>query len=411
MADNGVLIIGAGQAGAQTATSLRQGGFEGAITIVGDESALPYQRPPLSKAYLKGEMEQERLYFKSAEWYETQNIKVITNCSITSVDPNKSHAETSDRQTLNFDHLVFATGSRNRKLPMDGAELKNVFGLKTLADVDALRPHIHADKNLIIIGAGYIGLETAAVARALGANVTVLELADRVLARVTSPTISQFYEDLHNRHGVSIKTRTSTSKISGKNGAVSSVTLASGEELPCDALLIGIGILPNIELAKDAGIDCEDGILVDEYARTNIANVYAAGDCAKRNILPYNLMGRLESVHNAIEQGKQVAAAILGKPAPKLDCPWFWSDQYDIKLQIAGLSTDFDNFVLRGRVEDEKFAVFYFKDDILIAADAINSPPEFMTAKRLISAKAKVSPSALSDLQHSLKDIVAAYKK
>ena len=287
MADNGVLIIGAGQAGAQTATSLRQGGFEGAITIVGDESALPYQRPPLSKAYLKGEMEQERLYLKSAEWYESQNVKVITNCSITSVDPNKSHAETSDRQTLNFDHLVFATGSRNRKLPMDGAELKNVFGLKTLADVDALRPHIHADKNLIIIGAGYIGLETAAVARALGANVTVLELADRVLARVTSPTISQFYEGLHNRHGVSIKTRTSTSKISGKNGAVSSVTLASGEELPCDALLIGIGILPNIELAKDAGIDCEDGILVDEYARTNIANVYAAGDCAMRNILPY----------------------------------------------------------------------------------------------------------------------------
>ena len=410
MTDKGVLIIGAGQAGAQTATSLRQGGFEGAITIVGDESALPYQRPPLSKAYLKGEMEQERLYFKSAEWYESQNVKVITNYTITSVDLNKNHAETSDGQTLYFDHLVFTTGSRNRRLPMDGAELKNVFGLKTLADVDALRPHIHADKNLIIIGAGYIGLETAAVARALGANVTVLELADRVLARVTSPTISQFYEDLHNRHGVTIKTRTSTSKISGKNGAVSSVTLASGEELPCDALLIGIGILPNIELAKDAGINCEDGILVDEYALTNIANVYAAGDCAKRNILPYNRMGRLESVHNAIEQGKQVAAAILGKPAPKLDCPWFWSVQYDIKLQIAGLSTRYDNFVVRGSIEDKKFAVFYFKNEVLIAADAINSPPEFMIAKRLILAEAKVSPEKLSDPQQSLKDIAAKFK-
>ena len=407
MSDETVLIIGGGQAGAQTAASLRQGGFEGQITIAGDEPALPYQRPPLSKAYLKGELEQERLYFKNAQWYETQSVDVLTDTAIVSVDVKGNRAQTQLGKQIKFDHLVFATGSRNRELPMEGAKLEHVFGLRDLADVDALRPHIGQDKNLVIIGAGYIGLETAAVARTLGTNVTVLELADRVLARVTSPTISSFYEELHRGHGVTIKTSCSTTSINGKDGKIESVTLSTDEVLPCDALLIGIGILPNIELAVEAGIKCEDGILVDENGRTNLPHVYAAGDCAKRLILPYGRMGRLESVHNAIEQGKQVAAAITGKPAPKLDCPWFWSDQYNIKLQIAGLSTDYDHFVIRGSREDEKFAVFYFKDDILIAADAINSPPEFMIAKRLISAKAKVCPHMLADPQQSLKELLS----
>ena len=410
MSNETVLIIGAGQAAAQTAASLRLGGFEGGITLIGDEAALPYQRPPLSKAYLKGELEPERLYFKNAEWYETQNVDVITDTTVESVNID-NHTVTTDRdQTLHYDKLVFATGSRNRQLPMEGADLENVFGLRDLDDVDALRPHIGQNKNLVIIGAGYIGLETAAVANALGTNVTVLELADRVLARVTSPTISRFYEGLHNRHGVMIKTSCSTSSIRGTKGKVDSVTLSNDEILPCDALLIGIGILPNIELAQTAGIACEDGILVDEAGRTDIPNVYAAGDCAKRLIMPYNRMGRLESVHNAIEQGKQVAAAILDKPAPKLDCPWFWSDQYNIKLQIAGLSTGYDDFVIRGDDDSEKFAVFYFKDEILIAADAINSPPEFMIAKRLISAKAKVPSAWLADSNHALKDIAAEFK-
>ena len=293
---------------------------------------------------------------------------------------------------------------------MEGAKLEHVFGLRDLADVDALRPHVGQDKNLVIIGAGYIGLETAAVAKALGTGVTVLELAERVLARVTSPIISRFYEELHSRHGVQIKTSCSATSINGKDGKVESVTLSTGETLHCDALLIGIGILPNMELASEAGIHCEDGIIVDECGRTNLPHVYAAGDCAKRHIMPYNRTGRLESVHNAIEQGKQVAAAIIGKPAPKLDCPWFWSDQYDIKLQIAGLSTDYDNFVIRGDKESEKFAVFYFKEDILIAVDAINSAPEFMTAKRLIMAEAKVPPHWLADNDNSLKEITAQFK-
>ena len=409
MSNETVLIIGAGQAAAQTAASLRQGGFEGGITIVGDEPSLPYQRPPLSKAYLKGDLEQERLYFKNTDWYAAQNVEVLTQTTVTSIDVKANTAETNTGKTLSFDYLVFATGSRNRQLPMKGADLDNVFGLRDLADVDALRPHVGKDKTLVIIGAGYIGLETAAVAKTLGTDVTVLELADRVLARVTSPMISTFYEALHQRHGVTIKTACYTSSINGKDGKVESVTLSSGEILPCDALLIGIGIVPNIEIAKTAGITCEDGILVDETGRTNLPHVYAAGDCAKRNILPYNRSGRLESVHNAIEQGKQVASAILGKPTPKLDCPWFWSDQYDVKLQIAGLSIGYDDSVIRGCIEDKKFAVFYFKDDVLIAADAVNSAPEFMTAKRLIMAKAKIPPSWLADTERPLKSIARQF--
>ena len=364
----------------------------------------------MSKAYLKGDLEQERLYFKNSEWYAAQNVEVLTETKVISVDVKANTTKTNTGKTISFDHLVFATGSRNRQLPMEGADLENVFGLRDLADVDALRPHVGEDKKLVIIGAGYIGLETAAVAKTLGTDVTVLELADRVLARVTSPIISAFYENLHNRHGVSIKTACSTSSINEKDGKVENVTLSTGEVLPCDALLIGIGILPNIQIAKDAGVECEDGILVDETGRTNLPNVYAAGDCAKRLIQPYGRMGRLESVHNAIEQGKQVAAAILGKLAPKLDCPWFWSDQYNIKLQIAGLSTDYDNLVIRGDEKSEKFSVFYFKNDVLIAADAINSPPEFMTAKRLITAQAKVPPTRLADSDHSLKEIAAQFK-
>jgi len=410
MSKDSVIIIGAGQAAAQTAASLRQGGYDGAITIIGDEPSLPYQRPPLSKAYLKGELEEERLYFKNADWYDSQNVTVLTNTRVIAVNVVAQTITTDKAQGHSYTHLVFATGSRNRQLPMDGAEIENVFGLRSLEDVDQLRPHVGEGKNLVIIGAGYIGLETAAVARTLGAKVTVLELADRVLARVTSPVISEYYENLHSRHGVDIRTATQTASIDATDGKVSSITLSTGEVLPCDALLVGIGILPNVELAKDAGVTCEDGILVDENARTNIANIFAAGDCAKRNILPYGRVGRLESVHNAIEQGKQIAAAILEKATPKLDCPWFWSDQYNIKLQIAGLSTDYDNYVIRGDVAADKFAVFYFKDDVLIAADAINSPPDFMTAKRLIMAKAKVRADHLANPEMSLKEIMSSFK-
>ena len=409
MPEESVLIIGAGQAGAQTAASLRQGGFNGAITLIGDEPTLPYQRPPLSKAFLKGDMTETQLYLKPDEWYKAQNINIQTNTKVLSIDTVRNTAKTQSGEAIKFDNLVFATGSRNRQLALEGATSKNVFGLRGIRDVTLIRPHVGPGKNLVIIGAGYIGLETAAVANDLGTNVVVLELADRVLARVTSTLISEFYENLHRENEVDIRTNTQVSKINEKNGIVKSITLETGETLPCDSLLIGIGILPNTELAADAGILCNDGILVDANARTNIPHVYAVGDCAKRNITPFDRMGRLESVHNAIEQGKQAAAGILGTLQKSPDCPWFWSDQYNIKLQIAGLSTDYDNFVVRGSITDKKFAVFYFKNSELIAVDAINSAPEFMTAKKLILAKAAVPSELLSDETQSLKEITTRY--
>lgn len=405
-----VLIIGAGQAGSQTATSLRQAGFEGQVTLLGEEPALPYQRPPLSKAYLKGQLDRDRLYLKPGDWYVNKNIEVITDARISRVDIEQKVAETDGGHSYRFDHLVFATGSRNRDIAIPGTNLNNVFGLRTLDDVDQLRPQVEEGRHLVIIGAGYIGLETAAAARSLGMTVTVLELGERVLARVTSPTISDFFEALHRENGVEIRTSVSVSEIADTDGQVSGVILSSGESLPCDAVLIGVGIVPNIELADAAGIRCEDGIVVDAEARTNIGHVFAAGDCTNRTIAPYQRAGRLESVHNAIEQGKQAAASIAGTPPPKIDCPWFWSDQYDVKLQIAGLSADFDSSVLRGSVADKKFAVFYFKQGTLIAVDAVNSPPEYLAARSLILNKDQVDPTILKDESYSMKDIAARYK-
>ena len=401
-----VLIIGAGQAAAQACASLRQFGFEGNITVIGDEAQLPYQRPPLSKAYMKGELAEERLYFKPEEWYETQNIACELGVRVTAVDRSSQTIQLQDGRTLPYDVLIFATGSRPRQLPIPGADLDGVFDLRSLSDVAEIQPHMVEGKKLVIIGAGYIGLEAAAVARQLGLDVTVLEMAERCLARVTSPVMSKFYEDEHRRHGVDIRTSARVTAIEG-SGSVTGVTLDSGDTIAADIVLVGIGILPNIELAAEAGIGCSDGILVDRDAKTNDPRIFAAGDCAKRPLVHYGRDGRLESVHNAIEQGKLAAAAIMGKPRPVEDCPWFWSDQYDLKLQIAGLSTDYDTYVVRGDPEDRKFAVFYLSDGKLIAVDAINSAPEFLASKKMIISGARLAPETLEDTTQSMKEIAA----
>ena len=402
-----VVIIGGGQAGAQAIVSLRQWGFEGEICLIGAESALPYQRPPLSKAYLKGEMEEARLYFKPAEWYESERVNVLTGLEATKIDRTNRHIILSNGGEVEYDALIIATGSRPRPLPLPGANLGNVFELRGLTDVQALAPEATAGKHAVIVGAGYIGLEAAAVARQLGLDVTVLEMADRVLARVTSPAISDYYTKLHQRHGVTIRTGARLEALLGDNGKVTAARLASGEELACDLALVGIGILPNQELAAEAGIACDNGILVDRDARTNDPRIFAAGDCASRPLVHYGRHGRLESVHNAIEQGKLAAAAILGRPRPAEDTPWFWSDQYDVKLQIAGLSQDYDEIVLRGTPENDQFAVFYFKSGRLIAADAVNAAPEFLVAKKLIMSGASLAPADLSDTSVSMKEIAA----
>ncbi|AXE64315.1 pyridine nucleotide-disulfide oxidoreductase [Hyphomonas sp. CACIAM 19H1] len=402
-----IVIAGAGQAAAQAVQSLRQGGYKGALTIVGEETALPYQRPPLSKAYMKGEMDEERLYFKPAAWYQDNNIEVILGAHATRIDRAARQLHIEHGGVLDYDALILATGSRPRKLPCQGADLAGVHDLRTLSDVERIRPQMVSGRRMVIIGAGYIGLEAAAVACTMGLEVTVLEMAPRVLARVTSPVMSDFYAHEHTAKGVKILTNTALSHLDGADGAVSAAVLADGTRLPADIVLVGIGILPNEELAKDAGIACANGILTDRDGRTSDPRVFAAGDCASRPLVHYGRTGRLESVHNAIEQGKLVAAAILGLPRPAEDCPWFWSDQYDLKLQIAGLSTDYDTIVLRGDPKARKFAAFYLRQGTLIAVDAVNSAPEFLASKKLIMAGAKIAPEILSDTSIPMKDIAA----
>lgn len=403
-----IVLIGGGQAAAQAVQSLRMGGYTGRLILVGDEPVLPYQRPPLSKAYMKGEFAEERLFFKPGAWYEDNGVELILSTRAVKIDRAAQVVELEHGGTLNYDALILCTGSRPRALPVKGADLENVFDLRGLADVERIQPNMVTGRKLVIVGAGYIGLEAAAVARQMGLEVTVLEMADRVLARVTSPTMSAFYEKEHRAQGVTILTGAQLDHLEGKDGKVSAAVLADGTSIPADIVLAGIGILPNIELAKDAGLTIDNGIATDRDAHTSDPRIFAAGDCASRPLVHFGRTGRLESVHNAIEQGKLAAAAILGKPRPPEDCPWFWSDQYDLKLQIAGLNQGHDEIVVRGNPDERKFAVFYLRNGTLIAVDAVNSPPEFLASKKLIMTGAKIAPDMLKDTSINMKDIAAA---
>jgi len=402
-----ILIVGGGQAAAQACASLRQYGYSGQLSLIGDEAVLPYQRPPLSKAYMKGELSQDRLSFKPEAWYQAQNIDCHLSMRVTRINRAERTIETRDGTHHPYDALILATGSRPRPLPLPGGDLPGLYDLRTLSDVDGLRPQMKAGQKLVIIGAGYIGLEAAAIAMTLELDVTVLEMAPRVLARVTSPMISRFFEAEHKARGVDIRTGVQVTGIRAENGVARAVCLSDGTDMPADIILAGIGILPNTELAEQAGLSCSNGILTDRDARTSDPRIYAAGDCAARPLIHYGRTGRLESVHNAIEQGKLAAAAIMGQKRPAEDCPWFWSDQYDLKLQIAGLSADYDQYVLRGCIETRKFAVFYLRAGQLIAVDAINSPAEFLMTKRLIISGARLAPEALSDTSRTMKEIAA----
>ncbi|MCF6329811.1 MAG: FAD-dependent oxidoreductase, partial [Henriciella sp.] len=353
-----IVIIGGGQAAAQACASLRLFGFGGQITLIGEEATLPYQRPPLSKAYMKGEMSEERLYFRPTDWYRDNDIELMLSARAAAIDRSERTVEIEGGKRVAYDGLILSTGSRPRALSLPGADLDHVYDLRDLSDVERIRPNMVAGKRLVIIGAGYIGLEAAAVACQLGLKVTVLEMSDRVLARVTSPVMSEFFESQHRAQGVDIRTGVRLASLQG-GGSVNAAVLDDGTEIAADIVLVGIGILPNVELAQEAGIACANGILVDRDARTNDPCVFAAGDCTRRPLVHYGRDGRLESVHNAIEQGKLAAAAIMGRPRPNEDCPWFWSDQYDLKLQIAGLSQDYDELVVRGDPVERKFAVFY----------------------------------------------------
>jgi 3-phenylpropionate/trans-cinnamate dioxygenase ferredoxin reductase component len=401
-----VVIIGAGQAGGQAAYSLRLGGFTGAITLVGDEAAPPYQRPPLSKAYLKGELEAERLFLKPVDYYAEHDVDLITGDAASAIRLGDHEVTLAGGRTLAWDRLVIATGARPRKLALPGADLQGVSELRTLADVDRIRMAAVAGARLVVVGAGYIGLEAAAVGAQLGMKVTVLEALPQVLSRVAGPEIGAFYTRVHREAGTDVRLGVSIEGFEGI-GSVSGVRLAGGEIVPADFVLVGVGVLPNLELAREAGLVCGNGIVVDAAMRTSHPDVFAVGDVAWRPLVHYGREGRLESVHNAIEGGKLAAAAIMGLPPPPIEVPWFWSDQFDLKLQTVGLWTGADETVVRGDPGTRAFAVFYLKEGRVIAVDAVNSPPEFVVGKKLVAAKAKVAPGELVDKSISMKDIGA----
>ena len=378
----GMVIIGAGHAAGQAAASLRQEKYTGPITIIGDEAHLPYQRPPLSKAYLSGSQEVDRVYLRAEKFYQEKEIDLKLSTRATAIDPDAKAVELEDGSKIDYDKLLISTGSRPRLLSIPGSDLGGIHYLRTIDDVDGIRADMHEGANLVIVGGGYIGLEVAAVGIEQGLNVHVLEMEDRILQRVTTPTMSKYYDELHRGRGVQIHTNTGVTGFSG-DAKVQKV-MCGDTEFAADMVIVGIGIVPNIELAEAAGIICDDGIVVDDHCQTSNPDIYAAGDCT---IHPNPLLGRtmrLESVPNAIEQGKAVASDILAAPAPYHQIPWFWSDQYDVKLQIAGVPERVDQKVLRGDDQGDSFAWFYFTDGKLTGVTTINRPAEFMAGRQLI---------------------------
>ena len=400
-----LLIIGAGQSAIQCISTLKKEGYSGSITLVGEEEHLPYQRPPLSKGFLEDSIGKERLYFKKLEFFTENKVQLYLGLAAEKLDIENQKVYLSDNSELEFDKLVLATGSRVRYLDFPGSELKSIFYLRDLDDAEAIKKDLETSDNLVIIGAGYIGLEAAAIAAKKNKTVTVIEMADRVMNRTVDPQISEYYLDLHQSYGVKFHFNTSLETINKASGSLE-VVCSDGTEVKADSVLIGAGVIPNIELAEDSGIYCNNGIIVDEFGQTNFKNIYACGDCTNHpnKILNKNL--RLESVHNAMEQAKTVASSVLNNPMEYSQVPWFWSDQYDHKLQIVGLSGDHDLVTMRGKTNDAKFMLFYTKDEELIAVDAINNPKEFLISRKLVANKVKIKPNVISDLNTNLNDLI-----
>jgi 3-phenylpropionate/trans-cinnamate dioxygenase ferredoxin reductase subunit len=398
-----LVIVGAGQAAAQAIQSLRAEGFTGPITLVGDEAYAPYQRPPLSKAYLLGTFARERLFLKSDAFYQEANCQLILGTRVSAIHRADKKVELGDGRRLAYDKLLLATGTRVRKLRCPGADLPGVHYLRDIADVDGLQAAFTAGARIAIVGGGYIGLEVAAVGAKRGLDVTVFEAMDRLMARAVSVPVSDFYAAEHQKAGVKLMLRTGVEAIEG-DGKVEAVR-AGGQIYPADIVLVGIGVVPNDQLAVQAGLASEDGIVVDRNARTGDPDIYAAGDCT-RHIGREGTAIRLECVQNAIDQAKHAALAMAGKPKTYSEVPWFWSDQYDLKLQIAGLARPSDQIVLRGRPEERKFAIFHLRDGALAAVEAVNAAPDYMIGKKLIADGARIAPERLADLSIPMKQMV-----
>jgi 3-phenylpropionate/trans-cinnamate dioxygenase ferredoxin reductase subunit len=398
-----VIVVGAGQAGASFVAKLRNSGFTGQITLIGEEPVPPYQRPPLSKAYLLGDMTLERLFLRPESFYSDNDIDLRMGAKVSAVDPIAQTVTVGD-DVLPYDDLVLTTGSRPHRLPASiGGDLEGVFTVRNLADVDAMAPRFTRGAKVLIVGGGYIGLEAASVAAKLGLNVTLVEMADRILQRVAAPETSNFFRDLHTRHGVDIREGVGLDRLVGA-GAVQGALLTDGSELDVDFVIVGVGIAPETRLADQAGVALDNGISVDEKGRTSQSHIWAAGDCAS---FPYRGGRiRLESVPNAIEQAEVVAENLMGAEKTYAAKPWFWSDQYDVKLQIAGLNTGYDSVVTREA--DGATSFWYYAGTTLLAVDAMNDPRGYMIGKRLIEAGKSPDPAVIADPETDMKALLKA---
>ena len=402
-----VVVVGAGHAGGSVAALLRQYGWKSPITLIGAESVPPYERPPLSKAWLTGHSDLASLLLRPAAFYAANTIALRLSSAATVIDRASRTLMIETGERIAYDHLILALGARPRVLPVPGSSLAGVYELRSVADADRLKAALRPGLRLAIIGAGYIGLEAAASARAMGVDVTVVEREARVLARVASPLLSDFIQRRHESDGVRILLNAAVEAFEGTDGRVTGVHLADGTQIPCDAALVAIGATPSDALARAAGLDCADGIVVDNAARASDPTIQAIGDCTCRSVPLYQRTVRLESVPNALEQAKQAAAYLCGRPPPAPEVPWFWSDQYEVRLQIAGLLFDVSESIVRGDPEAGAFAIFHLAADGMVqAVEAVNAPAEFMAGRTMIARRKQVAAARLRDVSCSMRELV-----
>jgi 3-phenylpropionate/trans-cinnamate dioxygenase ferredoxin reductase subunit len=403
-ADPRVVVVGSGHAGTTLAALLRQGGHRGEIVVFGDELDLPYHRPPLSKKFVAGDLEQ---WLRPADFYAEQGITLRLGERICAIDRSEHQLRGADGDLCGYDVLVLATGARPRKLPVPGSDLKGVVSLRTLDDGRTLRKYLTSDRRAVIIGGGYIGMEVAAVARANGVEVTVVEREHRILARVASAELSGLLTAYHRDRGAEIITAAHVRRLTGRDGEVRAVVLDDGTALPCDVVLIGVGAEPCDELAVGAGLECDHGVVVDDRARTSDPAIFAIGDVTRRPVTGVDGLMRLESIPSATEQARQASAVILGAEALPGEVPWFWSDQFDLKLKIAGVVSTGRDVVRRGDPSSGRFALFHHTGGVITAVEAANAPADFMAAKNLIASRRPIDPDRLADTEVQLRLAIA----
>ena len=398
MASETVVVVGAGQAGCQLVSSLAEDGFKGRIVLVGDEPHPPYQRPPLSKAHLTGTGERGELWLRPAAWFADKGVELLLGTAAESIDLAAASVRLSGGRTIGYDRLVLALGSRQRGLPIEGADLDGVVSLRTLDEADDLRARLERAQRVVIVGGGFIGMEVAAAAVRLGKQATVVETAGQLMGRVLSSATAEFLRRAHTERGLIIELSSQVRALSGAGGRVTGVAIADGRQLPADLVLVGVGAVPNTGLAAAAGLTVADGVVVDEYLRTRDPNVYAIGDCARSpNLQAPGALLRLESVQNATAQARSVAATLTGSPAPYRSVPWFWSDQADLKVQIAGLTSGHDEVLVKGDPAGARFSAYCFARGRLLGVESVNRPADHVAARRLLAVRADVTPAEVGE--------------